>query len=181
MPLTPEMTAEVLAELQPGQDLKINLEHITVPGEKMLVQELDPESVTPGGIVLPDMSKQRRAIAKVLKLGAHLTYKIQFRPGAHGLPAEAVPIPAGIPRVGDYVTYGKYVTAASEMEEIGPRVCVLNFDDVLAVLKPEAIEHGKEDRTKDAPPNGSAPNPLETRDPSQENGAGHHQGVPRRD
>ena len=178
------MAAQRLPQQQapsPGDDLKMDLKYITLPGDKMLIQELDPESVTAGGIVLPDMSKQPRSIAKVLKLGAQLTWTIEFGGGPIPEGAERIPAPTGIPAVGDYVTYGKYVTAAAEMEEIGPRVCVLNFDDVLAVLKPEAIEHGKENPTREAPPTGSPPNPLETRHPDQENAASDPQGVPRRD
>lgn len=153
-----------------GDDLKIDLKLITVPGDKMLIQELDPHSVSAGGIILPDMSQEKRNIAKVLKLSPFLAARNPVSIGGQA------PIPSDIPRVGDYVSYAKYVTADSVMKEIGPRVCVVNFADVLAVLKPEAIEHGEETPTRQAPPSGSPPDPLETRDPGQENAPSDPQG-----
>ena len=155
MPLTPEEKLQlqgpkaesraVRAARRPGKqetpslgdDLKISLELVTVPGDKLLIQELDPHSVTPGGIHLPDMSKKKRSVAKVLKLSP------QLAGGGVVIMGDRKLTSLEIPAVGDYVTYAKYVTAESVMEEIGPRVCVLNFEDVLAVLKPEAIENAK--------------------------------------
>ena len=60
---------------------KISLDRITVPGSRLLVRVATSESVTPGGIFLPDNAKGRRFVATVKKVGMGVPSNLDVNPG----------------------------------------------------------------------------------------------------
>ena len=95
----------------------------TVPlnpvGNRVLVRPTESESVTPGGIVLPDVAKERPTTGVVLAIG----------PGRVLDNGDRVPVDLTEGQTVYFKTY-----AGSEIEYEGETFKILTEDDVLAVL-----------------------------------------------
>ncbi|MHA7841625.1 MAG: co-chaperone GroES [Gammaproteobacteria bacterium] len=90
-------------------------------GDRIIVSRDDEETVTEGGIVIPDTaSKDKPMMGKVLAVG----------PGALMDSGERRAM--GVSK-GDKVLFGKY--AGSEVEYSGEHYLVLREDDVMAIVQ----------------------------------------------
>jgi len=89
-------------------------------GDRIVVEPLDKEEVTKGGIVLPDTAKEKPQEGKVLAVG----------PGKMSDDGKRI-----VPdvKVGDIVVYAKY--GGTEYMENGKELMILRESDILAVLK----------------------------------------------
>jgi chaperonin GroES len=85
-------------------------------GDRVIVQAVDQEEVTAGGIVLPDTAKDRPQRGKVLAVG-------------DGKLVEGERIPMEV-AVGDEIIYSKY--GGTEVKVEGEDVLILTEHDILA-------------------------------------------------
>ena len=110
-----------------SDELKIDLDRVTICGTRLLVRVLDPHDVSPGGIIIPDASQKERCVAEIVKRGSVGDF------------AEVVPgeWPAYF-QVGHHVIVGRYaLRGEQEMQEFGKGLRIIESKDVLAVIRPE--------------------------------------------
>src|SRR5262245_61499900 len=88
--------------------------------DRVLIQPVDANEKTAGGIILPDTAKEKPQRGKVLAVGPGKTLKNGKR-GAMNL------------RVGDEVVYGKY--SGTEVDLGTETYVVIRESDVLAVVE----------------------------------------------
>ncbi|MGC8880360.1 MAG: co-chaperone GroES [Anaerolineae bacterium] len=94
--------------------------NLTPLGDRVIVEPLESEEVTPGGIVLPETAKERPQKGKVLAVG----------PGARDDQGKRIPIDV---KVGDTVLYGRY--SGTEVKIKDKKYLILRESDVLAVIE----------------------------------------------
>ncbi len=94
--------------------------NLTPLGDRVIVEPLESEEVTPGGIVLPETAKERPQKGKVLAVG----------PGARDDQGKRIPIEV---KVGDIVLYGRY--SGTEVKIKDKKYLILRENDVLAILE----------------------------------------------
>ena len=94
--------------------------------DRLILQVLEDEDLTPGGLHLPVGSKEKPQQGKVLAVG----------PGAwHGLTRESnqeVRIPMGV-SPGDTVVFGRY--SGTDIVVDGKEYLVMHINDIIAVLE----------------------------------------------
>lgn len=88
-------------------------------GNRVVVEPLEQEEVTAGGIVLPETAKEKPQKGKVLSVG----------PGDRNDKGERVPLDVA---EGDTVLFAKY--AGTEIKVDGKKLLILRESDILAVL-----------------------------------------------
>ncbi len=88
--------------------------------DKVIVQKLEPEEKTSGGILLPDSTKEKPQEGKVIAVG----------PGAIDDKGQRKPIDV---KEGDLVLYAKY--SGNEVKIDGQEYLILSDRDILAVIK----------------------------------------------
>ena len=88
--------------------------------DRVLVEPLEAEEKTAGGILLPDTAKEKPQRGKVVAVG----------PGK--LDDNGKPMEIGL-RAGDTVYYGKY--SGTDIEVDGDKFVILRESDVLGVLE----------------------------------------------
>jgi len=88
--------------------------------DKVIVQKLEPEEKTAGGIVLPDTAREKPQEGKVIAVG----------PGAVDDKGQRKPIDV---KEGDHVLYAKY--SGTEIKLDGVEYLILSDRDILAVVK----------------------------------------------
>ena len=88
--------------------------------DRVVVQRLDPEQTSAGGIVIPDTASEKPTQGKVIAVGSG---KVLENGDNH--PLSLV--------VGDRILFGKY--AGTEVEVSGDKVLVLREEDVLGVIE----------------------------------------------
>jgi len=88
-------------------------------GDRIIAKALSAESVTPGGIVLPDTAKEKPLEGEVIAVG----------PGAQLDSGKLKPMDV---KVGDKIIYGKY--AGTEVKVGAEEYIILRQEDVLAIL-----------------------------------------------
>lgn len=84
--------------------------------EKLIVKPVERESVTKGGIVLPDTAKEKPELGTIL----HVSEQASFF------------------KVGDTVLFGKY--SGSEFTHEDRKLLVLDEGDILAVVRDEPVD-----------------------------------------
>lgn len=89
-------------------------------GDRIIAKAVSAESVTAGGIVLPDTAKEKPLEGEVVAVG----------PGAQTDSGKVTPMDV---KVGDRIIYGKY--AGTEVKVGGEDFIILRQDDVLAVVE----------------------------------------------
>jgi len=89
-------------------------------GDRLLVERLEAEEKTAGGIVLPDAAKEKPIQGKVVEVGE----------GRRNDDGELVPMQV---KKGDRILFGKY--AGTEVKLDGDEYLIMKEDDVLAILK----------------------------------------------
>ena len=88
--------------------------------DRVVVQALDSESKTAGGIIIPDTAKEKPSQGKVISVG----------PGARDNDGKIVPIDL---KKGDTVLYGKY--SGTEVKIDGKDLLIMRESDVMGVIE----------------------------------------------
>ncbi|MBI2996801.1 MAG: co-chaperone GroES [Candidatus Melainabacteria bacterium] len=88
--------------------------------DKVIVQKVEPEEKTSGGIVLPDTAKEKPQEGKVIAVG----------PGAVDDKGQRKPMDV---KEGDHVLYAKY--SGTEVKINGEEYLILSERDILAIVK----------------------------------------------
>ncbi len=113
-------------------DTKINLNRVILPPGRLLVREVPPETVSPGGIILPDTSRGKRTIATIIHMGTAPAPNTLRDVGIH----EHL-------EVGDEIIVGQHAMDATAGEEFGKGVHATDESEILAIIKPEKPRRGK--------------------------------------
>ena len=87
--------------------------------DRILVQRLEEEEKTKGGIIIPDTAKEKPAEGKVVAVGN----------GKLGDDGKRVPLEV---KKGDLILFGKY--SGSEVKVEGTEYLIMREDDVLGVI-----------------------------------------------
>lgn len=90
-------------------------------GDRVVIQALEAESKTKGGILLPDTAKEKPQEGKVIAVGKGKT-----------LDNGSVATPEV--KVGDKVLYGKYSGTEITTKE-GQELLIMREEDILAIVK----------------------------------------------
>lgn len=88
-------------------------------GARVLVEPIEQEEVTPGGIVLPETAKEKPQQGTVLAVG----------PGERDDKGNRIPMDV---KVGDKVLFAKY--AGTEVKMDGKKMLILRESDILGIL-----------------------------------------------
>ncbi|WP_026986319.1 co-chaperone GroES [Fodinicurvata fenggangensis] len=86
--------------------------------DRVVVEPLDQEEKTVGGIIIPDSAKEKPMQGKVLAVG----------PGARGDDGKAIPLDV---KEGDTVLYGKW--SGTEVKVDGKDVLIMRENDIMGV------------------------------------------------
>jgi len=89
-------------------------------GDRVVVEPIEQEEVTAGGIVLPETAKEKPQQGKVLAAG----------PGARDEDGKHIAMDV---KVGDKVLYAKY--AGTEFKLDGNKLLILRESDLLAIIE----------------------------------------------
>ena len=90
-------------------------------GDRIVVQPLEAEEVTKGGIILPDTAKEKPHEGKIVSVG-------------RGKVLENGQIQALELKVGDRILYGKYSGNEIKTKD-GKELLIMREEDVLAIVK----------------------------------------------
>ncbi len=88
-------------------------------GNRVVVEPLEQEDITPGGIVLPETAKEKPQKGKVLSIG----------PGDRDEKGNRIAMDVS---VGDTVLFAKY--SGTEIKLDGKKLLILRENDLLAIL-----------------------------------------------
>ena len=88
--------------------------------DRILVQRVEEETTTKGGIIIPDTAKEKPAEGKVAAVGN----------GKVGDDGKRVPLEV---KKGDRVLFGKY--AGTEVKVDGDEYLIMREDDILGVIE----------------------------------------------
>ena len=87
--------------------------------DRILVQRVEEETTTKGGIIIPDTAKEKPAEGKVIAVGN----------GKMGDDGKRVPLEI---KAGDRILFGKY--SGTEVKIEGEEYLIMREDDVLGVI-----------------------------------------------
>jgi chaperonin GroES len=97
--------------------MSINLKPL---GSRVVVEPVEQEEVTAGGIVLPETAKEKPQKGTVLAIG----------PGDRDDDGDYIPMDV---KVGDMVLYAKY--SGTEIKVDGKKLLILRESDILAIVE----------------------------------------------
>jgi chaperonin GroES len=89
-------------------------------GGRVIVEPIEQEEMTAGGIILPETAKEKPQEGKILAAG----------PGDRDEDGERIPMDV---QVGDKVLYAKY--SGTEVKMDGKKLLILRESDILAVIE----------------------------------------------
>jgi chaperonin GroES len=89
-------------------------------GGRVIVEPIEQEEMTPGGIILPETAKEKPQEGKVLAAG----------PGERNEKGERVPMEL---KVGDKVLFAKY--SGTDIKMDGKKLLIMRESDILAVVE----------------------------------------------
>jgi chaperonin GroES len=89
-------------------------------GGRVIVEPIEQEEMTAGGIILPETAKEKPQEGKILAAG----------PGDRDEDGERIPMEV---QVGDKVLYAKY--SGTEVKMDGKKLLILRESDILAVVE----------------------------------------------
>ncbi len=89
-------------------------------GDRVWIEPVERDEVTPSGIVLPEPAKEKPQEGKVLAVG----------PGVRNEKGERVPMDV---KVGDKVLFAKY--AGTEVKQDGTKYLIMRENDILAIVE----------------------------------------------
>lgn len=87
--------------------------------DRILVQRVEEETTTKGGIIIPDTAKEKPAEGKVIAVGS----------GKLGEDGKRVPLEI---KAGDRILFGKY--SGTEVKIEGEEFLIMREEDVLGVI-----------------------------------------------
>ena len=88
-------------------------------GGRVIVEPIEQEDMTAGGIILPETAKEKPQEGKILAAG----------PGDRDEDGERIPMEV---QIGDKVLYAKY--SGTEVKMDGKKLLILRESDILAVI-----------------------------------------------
>ena len=88
-------------------------------GSRLVIEPIEQEDITAGGIVLPETAKEKPQKGTVLAIG----------PGDRNDKGDRIPMDV---QVGDVVLYAKY--SGTEIKYDGKKLLILRESDVLAIF-----------------------------------------------
>lgn len=97
--------------------MSINLKPL---GARVVVEPIEQEEITAGGIVLPDTAKEKPQRGKVVAAG----------PGDRDEDGDRIPMDV---KVGDVVLFAKY--SGTEIKVDGKKLLILRESDLLAIVE----------------------------------------------
>lgn len=97
-------------------------------GDRVVVEPMEQEEVTPSGIVLPETAKEKPQKGKILAVG----------PGARDDEGKRIAMDVNM---GDTVLFAKY--AGTEIKLDGRKLLILKESDILAVVEEDLAGKGK--------------------------------------
>ena len=89
-------------------------------GGRVIVEPIEQEEMTAGGIILPETAKEKPQEGKILAAG----------PGERDEDGERIPMEV---QIGDKVLYAKY--SGTEVKMDGKKLLILRESDILAVVE----------------------------------------------
>jgi chaperonin GroES len=89
-------------------------------GGRVIVEPIEQEEMTAGGIILPETAKEKPQEGKILAAG----------PGDRDEDGERIPMEV---QIGDKVLYAKY--SGTEVKLDGKKLLILRESDILAVIE----------------------------------------------
>ena len=89
-------------------------------GSRVVIEPVEQDEVTAGGIVLPETAKEKPQKGKILSVG----------PGDRDEGGKRIPMDV---KVGDTVLYAKY--AGTEIKVEGKKLLILKESDLLAIVE----------------------------------------------
>ena len=89
-------------------------------GGRVIVEPIEQEEMTAGGIILPETAKEKPQEGKILAAG----------PGDRDEDGERIPMDV---QIGDKVLYAKY--AGTEVKVDGKKLLILRESDILAMVE----------------------------------------------
>jgi len=90
-------------------------------GDRVIVEPVEKEEMTAGGIILPETAKEKPQQGKILAVG----------PGRRDEEGKRIPMDV---KVGDRVLFAKYAGTEVKLEE-DEKVLVLKESDILAIVE----------------------------------------------
>lgn len=88
--------------------------------DRILIERIESEEVTSGGIILPDTAKEKPQQGKVIAVG----------PGKKAEDGKLIPMDV---KTGDTILFGKY--AGSDIKMEGKEYLIMREDDVLGIVE----------------------------------------------
>jgi chaperonin GroES len=88
--------------------------------DRIIVERLEEESKTKGGIIIPDTAKEKPAEGKVIAVGS----------GKAGDDGKRIPLEI---KEGDRILFGKY--SGTEVKIEGQEYLIMREDDVLGIIE----------------------------------------------
>ncbi|MEJ5358782.1 MAG: co-chaperone GroES [Desulfobacterales bacterium] len=88
--------------------------------DRILVQRVEEEKTTKGGIIIPDTAKEKPAEGKVIAVGAG-----RIAEDGKRIPPEV--------KAGDRILFGKY--SGTEIKISGEEYLILREDDILGIIE----------------------------------------------
>ncbi len=88
--------------------------------DRILVQRVEEEKTTKGGIIIPDTAKEKPAEGKVVAVGD----------GKIGEDGKRIPLEV---KAGDRILFGKY--SGTEIKISGEEYLILREDDILGIIE----------------------------------------------
>jgi len=88
--------------------------------DRILVQRVEEEKTTKGGIIIPDTAKEKPAEGKVVAVGD----------GKIGDDGKRIPLEV---KAGDRILFGKY--SGTEIKISGEEYLILREDDILGIIE----------------------------------------------
>jgi len=89
-------------------------------GSRVVIKPVEQDEVTAGGIILPEMAKEKPQKGKILSVG----------PGNRDEGGKRIPMDV---KVGDTVLYAKY--AGTEIKVEGKKLLILKESEILAIAE----------------------------------------------
>jgi chaperonin GroES len=89
-------------------------------GDRVVIEPMEQEEMTPAGIVIPDTAKEKPQNGKILSIG----------PGARDETGKRIPMDV---KAGDTVLFAKY--AGTEIKMDGKKLLIIKESDILATIE----------------------------------------------
>lgn len=113
-------------------------------GKRLIVRQKAAETMTEGGIALPDASQEKPHEGVILAIGPECGQKVRVEMGERQ-PSGGYPMPGPFFQVGDTVLFAQFAGSAVEDND-GESLLCLHEDDLLCVRSESTSARGTEAR-----------------------------------